>query len=73
MQQTAANHSRPALTAKLAENVPRYTSYPTAPHFHSAVDATTVRGWINAIAAGDEISLYLHIPYCDRLCWFCAC
>ncbi|RWG22882.1 MAG: oxygen-independent coproporphyrinogen III oxidase [Mesorhizobium sp.] len=73
MQRTAANHSRPALTAKLAENVPRYTSYPTAPHFHSAVDATTVRGWINAIAAGDEISLYLHIPYCDRLCWFCAC
>lgn len=53
--------------------MPRYTSYPTAPHFHPGVDATTVRGWINALEVDDEISLYLHIPYCDKLCWFCAC
>ncbi|MES0100581.1 oxygen-independent coproporphyrinogen III oxidase [Mesorhizobium sp. M0019] len=61
------------LAARLGENVPRYTSYPTAPHFHTGVDAVVYRGWLEALEGGDEISLYLHIPYCDRLCWFCAC
>ena len=64
---------RPTPTVGLGDNVPRYTSYPTAPHFHPAVDAVTVRGWMDALEGDDEISLYLHIPYCDRLCWFCAC
>ncbi|MER9722671.1 MULTISPECIES: oxygen-independent coproporphyrinogen III oxidase [unclassified Mesorhizobium] len=64
---------RPELVAKLGENVPRYTSYPTAPHFHPGVDAAVCRGWLQALCGGDEISLYLHIPYCDKLCWFCAC
>lgn len=54
-------------------NVPRYTSYPTAPHFHLGVTAETVASWIDALPAGEAISLYLHIPFCDRLCWFCAC
>ena len=35
---------RPASTVGLGDNVPRYTSYPTAPHFHPGVDAVTVRG-----------------------------
>ncbi|MDX8461746.1 oxygen-independent coproporphyrinogen III oxidase [Mesorhizobium humile] len=70
----AAIHSpRPTQTVSLGDNVPRYTSYPTAPHFHPGVDAVTVRGWLDALEGDDEISLYLHIPYCDRLCWFCAC
>ncbi|TIP57112.1 MAG: oxygen-independent coproporphyrinogen III oxidase [Mesorhizobium sp.] len=64
---------RPELAARLGENVPRYTSYPTAPHFHSGVDAAVYRGWLQGLDDGDEISLYLHIPYCDKLCWFCAC
>ncbi|ENN84663.1 coproporphyrinogen oxidase III [Rhizobium freirei PRF 81] len=53
--------------------VPRYTSYPTAPHFHDGVTSRTVAGWIDALAVDEAISLYLHIPFCDRLCWFCAC
>ncbi|ESY63769.1 coproporphyrinogen III oxidase [Mesorhizobium sp. LNHC252B00] len=64
---------RQKLAARFGENVPRYTSYPTAPHFHAGVDAVVYRGWLEALEGGDEISLYLHIPYCDRLCWFCAC
>lgn len=64
---------RPELAARLGENVPRYTSYPTAPHFHTGVDAVVYRGWLEALDVGDEISLYVHIPYCDSLCWFCAC
>lgn len=54
-------------------NVPRYTSYPTAPHFHDGVNAGTVEQWLAEIPDGDALSLYLHVPYCDRLCWFCAC
>lgn len=53
--------------------VPRYTSYPTAPHFHQGVTAQTYREWLAALPAGSTLSLYAHIPYCDRLCWFCAC
>ncbi len=53
--------------------VPRYTSYPTAPHFHAGVSGTDVAGWLKALREGEKASLYVHIPYCDRLCWFCAC
>jgi len=73
MQMKPAKETSATPIASLGEPVPRYTSYPTAPHFHPGVDATTVRGWLNALEGDDEISLYLHIPYCDKLCWFCAC
>ena len=57
----------------LASRVPRYTSYPTAPHFHSAVDAAIYEPWLRDLPDGAPLSLYVHIPFCDTLCWFCGC
>ncbi len=64
----------PAELADLAaERVPRYTSYPTAPHFQSPFPADTHRRWLAALAPSTPISLYLHIPFCQDLCWYCGC
>lgn len=54
-------------------SVPRYTSYPTAPHFHAGIDAKTYAGWLGDLRDHSKLSLYIHIPFCDRLCWFCGC
>lgn len=62
-----------ALVVRLSKPVPRYTSYPTAPHFHEGVDSDTYKAWLQKVPADTPASLYLHIPFCDRLCWFCGC
>jgi oxygen-independent coproporphyrinogen III oxidase len=61
------------LTGKYSTPVPRYTSYPTAPHFGTHISNTEYGEWLASVEDSDKLSLYVHIPYCDRLCWFCAC
>jgi oxygen-independent coproporphyrinogen III oxidase len=53
--------------------VPRYTSYPTAPHFTPAVSGEVYRGWLGDLSPEHALSLYFHIPFCDSMCWFCGC
>ena len=54
-------------------NVPRYTSYPPANHFTGGVSEAEHRTWLNTISTDQPVSIYMHIPFCRRLCWFCAC
>ncbi len=61
------------MESMLERAVPRYTSYPTAPHFTSAIDAATYRSWLAALPDDATLSLYLHVPYCVQLCLYCGC
>jgi oxygen-independent coproporphyrinogen-3 oxidase len=61
------------LSAKYDLRVPRYTSYPTAPHFHPGVGPADYGAWLAGIDPAEELSLYLHIAYCAEMCWFCGC
>lgn len=57
----------------LSSRVPRYTSYPTAVQFHAGITATTHADWIGTLPEGLPLSIYVHVPFCKQLCWFCGC
>ena len=57
----------------LARPVPRYTSYPTAAEFTPTVERAAMDEALAAVPLGSEISLYVHIPFCEEICWYCAC
>ncbi len=60
--------------ARIAERrLPRYTSYPTVPHFEAAADDTACRTRLAALDPAAPVSLYVHIPFCQKVCWYCAC
>lgn len=56
---------------------PRYTSYPTAPHFDENISWDILIPYIKANNAPSQsdvpVSLYFHLPFCKSLCWFCGC
>ena len=63
-----------ALLEKYSQPGPRYTSYPTAPYF---TEGFGEKEWRDELAqsqlAGRDLSLYVHIPFCDTLCYYCGC
>lgn len=64
----------PALIARYDKAGPRYTSYPTALQFHEGFRAADYRAIAAASnATGAPLSLYFHLPFCDTVCYYCAC
>ncbi len=64
---------KPDLIARYDQRIPRYTSYPTAPHFSNEVGPATAAQWLAGLPAGMAASLYLHVPFCAELCLYCGC
>ena len=65
-----------ALIRKLSQQGPRYTSYPTADRFTDKFgmgDYLQAVNNVRAMGARNPLSLYIHIPFCDKLCYYCAC
>lgn len=62
------------LIRRYGEQGPRYTSYPTALQFHEEV---TAEDYWQAVERGNQarrpLSLYFHIPFCQHVCYYCAC
>ena len=57
----------------LTRPVPRYTSYPTAAQFSDAVGEAELIARLDGLEAETPLSLYVHIPYCHDICWYCGC
>jgi oxygen-independent coproporphyrinogen-3 oxidase len=60
------------LLLKYNGNVPRYTSYPTAPHFKPVTEGG-VASSLAHLPAEEPVSVYVHVPYCKEMCWYCGC
>ncbi|MBB6124861.1 radical SAM protein [Sphingobium subterraneum] len=57
----------------LARPVPRYTSYPTAVEFTEAIGPAEYARALDEVESATPISLYIHIPFCEQICWYCGC
>lgn len=67
------NSIKNSVILKYDSQVPRYTSYPAAPHFNTAINSASHSTWLNNLPSQEKLSLYIHIPFCQQLCWYCGC
>ena len=66
----------PQIIRRFDVNGPRYTSYPTADRFVEAFDSDAAKHWLGKRNIGGisrPLSLYFHIPFCNTICYYCAC
>ncbi|MGQ0483944.1 MAG: oxygen-independent coproporphyrinogen III oxidase [Hyphomicrobiales bacterium] len=61
------------LPAFALQDVPRYTSYPTAVQFQADFPQGLADQWLAGLAPEASLSVYVHIPFCRQLCWYCGC
>jgi len=66
-------HFHPALIRAYDVNGPRYTSYPTANLFSADLDRHALLDALDGLPARSPLSLYLHVPFCATICYYCAC
>lgn len=65
---------KPELLSRYNSRVPRYTSYPTAPHFTDSIDRGLIEDHQRAALHGlDQLAFYIHVPFCRRKCLYCGC
>ena len=62
-----------AVLLKYDQRVPRYTSYPTAVQFTDQVGREQHAQWLGEVDREEPVSLYVHVPFCEVLCWYCGC
>lgn len=63
----------PDLIARYDQRIPRYTSYPTAPHFKPDITSDIYAAWLSQLRPDTAVSLYIHVPFCAELCLYCGC
>lgn len=64
---------KPALRKYLGVRAPRYTSFPSALYFDEQVTATDYASRLADVGLYEPLSIYVHVPFCRQMCWYCGC